>query len=929
MITSSCELIKVRNGGYDLQGWGIGTGPYSQYASKEFTENLEQGNEYLGRAINIFWTNLTDFAMNQVTPIYEIAQYGSAHFDALKLIKQGVTSVSWPKSVPIIVKHDVDISSGAGRIGHISLHKCGLDKQTYGFLYQWKKILETKPSEAVPQDMLDKANVMMKAAAMHMPVDIYRLKESKDCERQLWLKSFQCTETISKNAEDFEFSAWDICVQYTNIHTITKQMTGDTSTDSTEQWLAEHVDFATRSEYKCAKGSKSASNAILCKNKLTDAGVVWIVQSAKGEFMNSGPFCQMSKLLKICQRCGDDHVKLAWLVKLIYARLKYGCVKNDIAKIDLDKLISVSFEFYSVARAIPETFTSISAEKDGQWLKNGVEDPFYLFTVFMEPSEKQKVTTLRGSTKFILKFLDASYKAEYDPIYTEMITNTKKQPGTMKVAYANLNLKTTVDNMIIKEELEIKRAKVAEEVSLTVLPSPQDDDLSDGDEAAEEARKEMEAKSKEEQISSALTSHCSGIIDDTFVAIDRPITPEQFEAFAQTNDFVQHRHDTPGVCLWHLDPGMDRDSVPGQTQSHMNANVLLDGPMAESFIASMENHCMDGVYDVFCGSDAKHPPNGSQLAKLCKKTNVNRDDYYIQFKQEAIVRAHGKGAGRTKQKTRQRVFFTCAKPIPLNAANRLYYVLSDCLSDSIIQADVQDNPVKVTRAQKEGIVGVAGLSGPEQLMEGDKQVVLFHHDLDPRVTEEILQQACATKVISATPGILSLSVAILRRDATALLMFRSSTHQEVWRSHLMEWLRLECATNSRFKYYFPRSEVIRRLRLESDAPILSVEGQHEGGDWQEVAAGVSEAPHDFDPEEPQDVIDHQMANSDAAEEPEYDPMADLFGGENDALTEEPPAARPTVTRKRKAKAKAAPLGGAPPTQRRGKKRGAQNLAEAA
>ena len=70
------------------------------------------------------------------------------------------------------------------------------------------------------------------------------------------------------------------------------------------------------------------------------------------------------------------------------------------------------------------------------------------------------------------------------------------------------------------------------------------------------------------------------------------------------------------------------------------------------------------------------------------------------------------------------------------------------------------------------------------------------------------------------------------------------------------------------------------------------------------------------------------SNSDAAEEPEHDPMADLFGGENDAMPE-PPAARPTVTRKRKAKAKAAPLGGAPPTQRRGKKRGAQNLAEAA
>ena len=304
----------------------------------------------------------------------------------------------------------------------------------------------------------------------------------------------------------------------------------------------------------------------------------------------------------------------------------------------------------------------------------------------------------------------------------------------------------------------------------------------------------------------------------------------------------------------------------------------------------------------------------------------------------------GKGAARTKTKLTERVLLTCGKPIPLNQSKRKYYQITTCVGDCILQADVNESPTMVTKQDKETILGMEALGPREQMLDGGKQLVFLHHEKDARVIEELLIQTCANKVVSPTVGTTALSIAILRQNATALLMFRNERHQEVWKQQMLDWLRVEVSTNHHFQpHYLARPDIIRKLQLPPDGPGDSfVPGNVDG-----PAASTAVPKHvaivptaseecaeskglhadhlepdeepDEDPEEPDEAP--YEAPYENPEEPEEvpDPLAHLFGGESESVPEPPIKRARAVGKATVAGANAAPKKKAPKAKASAKK----------
>lgn len=824
LVNSGLTKIKTALAVGDLQALGIRKGSYAVYDKESFTDQLsgdaESHREYLGRAINFFMLNLREFAMDQVPAMDDIEQSSGDHFNAITVMNAGKKEFVWGNSVPIILKSDFDVSRGIGSLGHISLKKAGMDKQTYGFLHGWIQHCDLKPTKEITADMIKEGHEMYRAAATHMPCDIYYSKSATDEERMTWLKSFQLMEDLSKNAAEFGFSAWDICVQYTHLQSLNKKVTGNDSVEGVDAFL-QKVDFAPQSEYKASK--KPASQALICYKKLKTSDVDWILMGCKAQFRGQGPLCKISFITKMCQRCADDDKKLAWLVKLTYMRLCDGTLSIDVSRTDFDKeVILPAFEMYDVHLAVPQVFgPKIGAQsKDVEWLTQAATDPFFLNLKLNDTDEKLKVTSMKPSTKHLLKFMDGSYKNGYNRVYVEMVTNCKKQSPAMKLSYSKLMVQDVVDGLIEKEVVDAKKRQslsdTIAQMSAPLASNAVDESSSDEDEAAAAARTKQEAQSKEDQIAAALTQHIGSVIDDNFATGIRPSTTSAMDTLLETHDFIVNRHHVDGNCMFHWDCGADKDSVAGDRQSPFNVLPVLDQPAAEAFIKTVDAKCLITGADFLNVSDGKNPANSSKCAKLCARTQGNREDYQIQYNQSSAMALIGKGAGRSKLRLRERTFYTSIKPVPLNPDERIYYRITDCMADCIAQADCYDEKVEVKKEDKEHILGISNMSVKEQMLAADATVSLFTHEKDPRVVEEIMHQVHAKKVVSATPGLISLSIACINQDATALLLFRNEDHKTLWRSKFADWLRLECSTNRRCRWYFPRAEIIRRLQLQDD-----------------------------------------------------------------------------------------------------------------
>ena len=906
LVTASLTSIRTQYHG-DLCAQPIGKGPFAAYNKDDFTASMTDGDEHRGRAVPIWWLNLRHIPSNVS---YNDLQSASKQFDVLSLIDQGVTDIDWKQAIPVQIDPNQDMTHGLGQIGNISLKMLGKAKTIYGFLQSWHNLCTT-PSETIPESKLEDAHNMFKRAAQHVPLDFFKVSTADP--RAQWLKRFQLVEDHAVAAQEHGHSAWDICCEYTELMALTLQASGDGSVDTVEKYLYQNVTYADRSEYKCTSKSKSVDIATSCHKKLTAAKCQSIMLNAKAEFANRGPFCQMSKLAKMCQRCKDDHMRLRWVVHVVYLRLKTEKMSVTVSKDEFDKdVLLPTLELYDLAMQIPKSFCQrIGAAKDVEWIETACNDPFYLHNKFLSADEKAKVTTMKSSSKHLVKWLDAAYSCQWDDVLVEMAANCRTQQPVQKIEYEKLNLTAVVHKLLDKEEADTKSEAAMVQARLEMQRLHDESQhrsaqlSSDDEDISAKARAEQEAQSKEQLITCALDTHCENIVSETFVQEIRPSLAEGWNTVMSSHDFVKHRHDTTGNTLFYYDAGLDRDSVAQDKQNPQTVLPTMDTPTAKAFIEASEDHCLSSERDIMGVADAKNRAILSACRKLCKRTVAHAEDLTITYKP---------GSTRGRQRCSERVLFTSGKPIPFNPDQRLYYVQTDCTTDVIVGADNYECAPMVTKAEKEGVLGLSGLSAREQsITDANKELILLNHEKAPQVIEELIHQCGCKKIITPTVGLISLSVAVLKRGGTALLLFRNETHRQVWKAKLLEWLRLEVSTNPKFvQYYLSRSDIIRRLRLAPDGPAAASVPLDDAAPSGTQAAPVTE----------QEYPGHGSNDENTGDEPGLyaddevvDPTLDLFGNYGDAeepviANEEPaerappPAKRARGNAKPKAKGKA-------------------------
>ena len=100
--------------------------------------------------------------------------------------------------------------------------------------------------------------------------------------------------------------------------------------------------------------SKTTETCLLIFDRVTAAGpeVVALLRDSKSAFPASCPLNQYSKLVRICQSCGDQPDRLRWVMRYLVLRISMGTIDECCGKSELNKTIfPVAVMFYDVASA--------------------------------------------------------------------------------------------------------------------------------------------------------------------------------------------------------------------------------------------------------------------------------------------------------------------------------------------------------------------------------------------------------------------------------------------------------------------------------------------------------------------------------------------------------------------------------------------------
>ena len=223
--------------------------------------------------------------------------------------------------------------------------------------------------------------------------------------------------------------------------------------------------------------------------------------------------------------------------------------------------------------------------------------------------------------------------------------------------------------------------------------------------------------------------------------------------------------------------------------------------------------------DVAVISDARHGTNLTRLLTELKGKSIvgHKERLYINYKEPS-----GTQAGRGRFLSQETMCLTSASNIVTALFNisvpRLFYCLSSCASNSIVQVDSPEASPQtmVTRSQKELVLGSQNLSRRELDAAPDAQMVLFHHEKNQKLLCELIRQTSAGVVVTPTAGSGPIIDACLSMHVCGVLLARSSTHRELLNAHALKQIRAAC-DNPESRFHLSRSAVIEKLGLSPDA----------------------------------------------------------------------------------------------------------------
>ena len=160
-------------------------------------------------------------------------------------------------------------------------------------------------------------------------------------------------------------------------------------------------------------------------------------------------------------------------------------------------------------------------------------------------------------------------------------------------------------------------------------------------------------------------------------------------------------------------------------------------------------------------------------------------------------------------------------PVNFAMGERLFFKGTSCQTNFIVNADVPqtDQLTKVRNDVKQAIIGPNKLSKCESVLANDDEVILFHHEKDPKLWQELWKQLSATRVITFNSGSGLIAESLLKYDGLKswLLVFNEA-QRKVVHGNIMTFLMNE-SKKPRNKFSLDRKSIIDKLGLPPDENV--------------------------------------------------------------------------------------------------------------
>ena len=307
--------------------------------------------------------------------------------------------------------------------------------------------------------------------------------------------------------------------------------------------------------------------------------------------------------------------------------------------------------------------------------------------------------------------------------------------------------------------------------------------------------------------------HVTVKFDEMIMFCNKPITkPEWVDTF-KTHHFICQRK---GETLWVFDPDLDREPVVHEKQSIANAAKVIDVVHFENFCTAFEevvDVTNTNITDLLIVSDCKHRPNLNTIYKHVKKCN-HELQMVVAYKEVQMSPM----AGRGRRNVVEHVSIFSARPLVPVHEPRLFYTLTSCATNLMIQVDMltHEEAPRCKKEVKEAIHTAYGLPRHERCLARDVLVPVLSKEKHICLWREQLHATKAKRAIIATPGGGVLLRACVAHGVKALVLSKNDAHMQYLREYVIEFMLTEAKMNSLCPYHIKRTTVISKLGLDVD-----------------------------------------------------------------------------------------------------------------
>jgi len=303
--------------------------------------------------------------------------------------------------------------------------------------------------------------------------------------------------------------------------------------------------------------------------------------------------------------------------------------------------------------------------------------------------------------------------------------------------------------------------------------------------------------------------HVTAAMEDMIRFVERPQLKAGYAALFKESLLVQNRHnfgDGEWRHGWFYDASADQEPQVGEQSNRAVCSTppLPDGPVAKMFFEAALGVAAGG--DTLIAPNSRSPGASKALLGYMSKA-ANHEVLNIIYKEYPA---------RGKQKLHEVVHAASLRVGPQRVRARLHYTLTTTGSDSIVQAEDMDEPLKLEQQQKLAIVGTEGMANYEKMMKPTEKVILFHWEKRLAVYSELLHHFGFTSITAASCGRLPLLQACVRANVKCLALYRNATHGEILKRDMLAWMFEESLSNPIVPYYLSRAALMEQLGLEPD-----------------------------------------------------------------------------------------------------------------